>query len=107
MIPSDRCNVMSLIQSDGVRQKYVVHCEWRGFWVAVGPLPEELRGEYFRGVHRTTSVCRCQVNPWNVEGEMFLDHARARGGGGALDPVVRHTKRKCLRGKVDGERLSG
>lgn len=104
--PDGRHNVTSSIRSDDGRQKIAAHSERRWFGVVVGPLFEGLQGEYVRGVHKTTSVCRCRVNVWNVKGETLLGHAHAHGGADALDPVVRRRRRICLWGKMSGERIA-
>jgi len=104
--PDDRHSVTSSIRSDDARQKIAAYRELRGFEVVVGPLFEGLRGEYVRGVHKTTSVCRCRVNVWCVKGETLLGRAHARGGVDAPDPVARRMRRRCLWGKVNGERIA-
>jgi len=106
VIPDDRRNVTFAIRSDDARQKFVAYHERRESGVVVGLLFEGLQGECVRGAHKTTSVCRCRVNAWSVKGEMLLGHARVRGGVGAPDPVVRRTRRRCLWGRVSGERIT-
>lgn len=103
--PDDRHNVTSSVRSGGARQKFATYCEWRGFGVVVAPSFEGLRGEYVRVAHKATSVCRCRVNVWNVKGERLLGCAHARGGVDAPDPVARRRRRRCLWGKVSGERI--
>lgn len=50
-----------------------------------------------------TSVCKCRVNVWNVKGRMLPGHGHARDDAGAVDPVVRRTKKRCLWRKVSDE----
>ena len=92
----DRCNVSPLIRSGDVRQKSAAYYARRAFGVVVGSPFGGLRGEYVREVHRTLSGCRCHVNERNVKGETPPDHARVRGGGGVLGPVVTRRRKRYL-----------
>ena len=87
---------MLLIRSDDVRRKSAAYYGRAALGVVVRPLVEGLSGAYVRGVQMMTSACRLYVNAWNVKGEMPPGRARARGGAYALDPAVRHTRRRYL-----------
>ena len=95
-----RCNVVPWIRNDGVPRKFVPCYAQKLFEIVVRPSFERLQGACVRGARCMTSVCKRRAN---VKGEMFPDHARARGDAGALDPVARRTKKKCLWGEVSGE----
>jgi hypothetical protein len=100
-----RCNVTLLIQSDDVRRKSATYYGRVAFGIVVRLLVEALSGAYVRGVQRVTSICSFDVNAWNVKGEMPPGHARVRDDARALDPAVRHTRRRCLWSEVRCERM--
>lgn len=56
-----------------------------------------------RGARCMRSVYKCCVNVWNVKEEMLPDHVHARGDAGALDPIVRRMKKRCLGRKMSSK----